>query len=189
MLNTVLVICWLASIFCIFYFSKRKPNKTYKIVSIVACVLLACWIGLLPSNRPTNNKNNVVTNSKTSSTSSISKNKGEQKREHKQKHEKNPTNRHYDESRLKAFAQAFGRKPVDDIQDNPSAYVTTRVGDQTVYGWHPEGLPELVRVDDPDTNNTDVYLYDKNGREGVFGRQLYTGRTIFQHQPKYIPQY
>lgn len=189
MLNTVLVIFWLASVFCIFYFSKHKPNKTYKIISIVACILLACCIGFLPSNWPTNSKDNVTTTSKTSSASSVSKKKSVKKTRHNQKRDKEHANNHYDESKLKAFAQSFGRKAVDDIQDNPAAYVTTRIGDQTVYGWHPEGLPELVRVDDPDTNNTDVYLYDKNGREGVLGRHLYTGRTIFQRQPKYVPQY
>lgn len=90
---------------------------------------------------------------------------------------------------LKGFAQSFGTKPVDEIQRMPSTYVTERVGNNTIYGWHPEGLPELVRVDDPETNNTDVYLFDKNGQNQMLGKHLYTGRTIFQKQPKYVPQY
>lgn len=92
-------------------------------------------------------------------------------------------------NRLKGFAQSFGTKPVDEIQRMPSTYVTERVGNKTIYGWHPEVLPELVRVDDPETNNTDVYVFDKKGQDNMLGKHLYAGRTIFQKQPKYIPQY
>lgn len=92
-------------------------------------------------------------------------------------------------NRLHSFAQSFGTKPVAEIQRMPSTYVTERVGNKTIYGWHPEGLPELVRVDDPETNNTDVYVFDKNGQDNMLGKHLYTGRTIFQKQPKYVPMY
>lgn len=92
-------------------------------------------------------------------------------------------------NRLHSFAQSFGTKPVAEIQRMPSTYVAERVGNKTIYGWHPEGLPELVRVDDPETNNTDVYVFDKNGQDNMLGKHLYTGRTIFQKQPKYVPMY
>lgn|SRR5699024_6314555 len=97
--------------------------------------------------------------------------------------------RRQENDRLKSFAQSFGTKPVAEIQRMPSTYVTEQVGNKTIYGWHPEGLPELVRVDDPETNNTDVYVFDKNGQDNMLGQHLYTGRTIFQKQPKYVPMY
>ena len=97
--------------------------------------------------------------------------------------------RRQENDRLKSFAQSFGAKPVAEIQRMPSTYVTEQVGNKTIYGWHPEGLPELVRVDDPETNNTDVYVFDKNGQDNMLGQHLYTGRTIFQKQPKYVPMY
>lgn len=84
------------------------------------------------------------------------------------------------QSRLQGFAQAFGRKPVDKIQSMPSTYVTTQDSNgDTVYGWHPDGLPELVRVDSAN-NNTDVYLYDEHGQEQMLGEHIYHGRTIYQ---------
>lgn len=97
--------------------------------------------------------------------------------------------RRQENDRLKSFAQSFGTKPVAEIQRMPSTYVTEQVGNKTIYGWHPEGFPELVRVDDPETNNTDVYVFDKNGQDNMLGQHLYTGRTIFQKQPKYVPMY
>ena len=71
----------------------------------------------------------------------------------------------------------------------PSVYTTTQnsAGD-TVYGWHPEGLPELIRVDS-DNNNTDVYLFDENGQEGMLGKHLYHGRTIYQKSSNYNNNY
>lgn len=85
-------------------------------------------------------------------------------------------------SKLKGFAQAFGKKPVDTIQSMPSTYVTTQDDSgNTIYGWHPKGLPELVRVDSQN-NNTDVYLYNKKGKNKMLGKHLYHGRTIYQKQ-------
>ena len=84
------------------------------------------------------------------------------------------------QSRLQGFAQAFGRKPVDTIQSMPSTYVTAQNSNgDTVYGWHPDGLPELVRVDSAN-NNTDVYLYDEHGQDKMLGEHIYHGRTIYQ---------
>lgn len=83
-------------------------------------------------------------------------------------------------SKLKGYAQSFGRKPVDTIQSMPSTYVTTQDDDgNTIYGWHPKGLPELVRVDSQN-NNTDVYIYSKKGKNKMLGKHLYHGRTIYQ---------
>lgn len=83
------------------------------------------------------------------------------------------------ESKLKGYAQAFGRKPVDTIQSMPSVYSADRIEDNMVYKWHPEGLPLMFRVDAPN-NFTTVYEYDKNGKYGLLGRVLYQGRTIYQ---------
>lgn len=100
-----------------------------------------------------------------------------QKRAEKKKDAKTNYN-----NRLQAFAQSFGAKPVDEIQRMPSTYVTTQDdNNNTVYGWHPEGLPELVRVDS-ENNNTDVYLFDEHGENGMLGKHLYHGRTIYQKQ-------
>lgn len=118
-----------------------------------------------------------------------SKIKSSQQTTAQKKTEKKKEDQRYYNNRLKGFAQSFGNKPVSEIQQMPSTYVTERVGNKTIYGWHPEGLPELVRVDDPETNNTDVYVFDKNGQDNMLGKHLYSGRTIFQKQPKYIPQY
>lgn len=85
-------------------------------------------------------------------------------------------------NKLKNFARAFGRKPVDTIQSMPSTYVTTQDDSgNTIYGWHPKGLPELVRVDSKN-NNTDVYIYSKKGKNRMLGKCLYHGRTIYQKQ-------
>lgn len=85
-------------------------------------------------------------------------------------------------TKLKGYAQAFGRKPVDTIQSMPSTYVTTQDNSgNTIYGWHPKGLPELVRVDSQN-NNTDVYIFNKKGKNKMLGKHLYHGRTIYQKQ-------
>ncbi|MFR0549627.1 ECF transporter S component [Limosilactobacillus reuteri subsp. suis] len=90
--------------------------------------------------------------------------------------------RQEEQSKVTGFAQSFGRKPVDAIQSMPSVYRTTQDDNgNTVYGWHPEGLPELVRVDSAN-NNTDVYLYDEHGKNNMLGEHLYHGRTIYQKQ-------
>ena len=185
MLNTILVFCWILSLVAIFYFWKKRPNRTYKRISIVISILLVFCIALLPSNRQYSGSSSASS----SSTSSKAYSKSASKKPYKPKQKQANNSSSYDEARLKGFAQAFGRKPVDDIQKMPSVYTTNRVGDKTVYGWHPQGLPELVRVDDPNTSNTDVYLYDEHGQGNMLGRHLYTGRTIFQHQPRYVPQY
>lgn len=83
------------------------------------------------------------------------------------------------ENKLRGYAQAFGRKPVDKIQSMPSVYSADRVENNMVYKWHPDGLPLMFRVDDSD-NFTTVYEYNKNGKYGLLGRVLYQGRTIYQ---------
>lgn len=128
-------------------------------VSVVACLSLAAC----------GNKN---TSSSSSSSSAISK----------------AESRRQENDRLKSFAQSFGTKPVAEIQRMPSVYTSDQVEDNMVYTWHPQNMPLLVRVDAPG-NFTTVYKYDKNGEHNALGEKLYTGRTIYQRQPKYVPQY
>lgn len=259
MLNTVLVLLWIASLISIYYFWKKRPNKKYKRISIAVCIMLFFAIGLLPENHNQTQPEQTTKTSRTydspkeTSKSSSNQNKNQSHDKNKaqrwllkRKAEKlelgtsmnevekklgNPVRKDgqmltYDDFRLyfekgklvgsdlpaiqkkvtkkiektkedkqryndklQSFAQSFGNKPVSEIQRMPSTYVTERVGNKTIYGWHPEGVPELVRVDDPETNNTDVYVFDKNGQDNMLGKHLYTGRTIFQKQPKYVPQY
>lgn len=96
--------------------------------------------------------------------------------------------RRQENDRLKSFAQSFGTKPVAEIQRMPSVYTSDQVEDNMVYTWHPQDMPLLVRVDAPG-NFTTVYKYDKNGEHNALGEKLYTGRTIYQRQPKYVLQY
>lgn len=126
---------------------------------MVACLSLAAC----------GNKN---TSSSSSSSSAISK----------------AESRRQENDRLKSFAQSFGTKPVAEIQRMPSVYTSDQVEDNMVYTWHPQNMPLLVRVDAPG-NFTTVYKYDKNGEHNALGEKLYTGRTIYQRQPKYVPQY
>lgn len=264
MLNNILVILWIILIIYIFYFWKKKPNKKYKWVSIVAFVAITCLIGSLPENKSQTHHEQTTKFSSISSSSSHSsslQSNSSSKKQAKQNKEKQSPKRNkiqkiwlkhkagklklgtsksdvekklgkpdqddgqivlYDNfelyfennklvggdlpalqnkfdrkrkkdkesrknynMRLQSFAQSFGRKPVDTIQSMPSTYVTEEDGNgNTIYGWHPEGLPELVRVDSGN-NNTDVYLYDEHGENKMLGKHLYHGRTIYQKQNNY----
>lgn len=70
MINTILVLLWIASVLCIFYFWKKKPNRKYKWASVITCVVLFLAIGLLPENQAQSNKTTEV--QKTSSSSANS---------------------------------------------------------------------------------------------------------------------
>lgn len=74
MVNTILVLLWMLSIVGIFYFWKRKPNKSYKRASIVACIILFFAIGLLPENQKQSNKTIEVSKVSSSSSNSIKHN-------------------------------------------------------------------------------------------------------------------
>lgn len=91
----------------------------------------------------------------------------------------------------KIRAAVFGEKPVETIQKNVGiSYAAERVGDSMYYLWDTgdKKVGKLLRVDDPQRFTT-VYEYDKNGRDGMFGKELYTGRTIMENPKKvYIYQ-
>ncbi|MEY8737145.1 hypothetical protein AB9M75_07985 [Lactobacillus sp. AN1001] len=79
-----------------------------------------------------------------------------------------------------SFAKTFGQKPVEKLQKLVGiVYASTRVGDSMYYMWDTDekGVGKLIRVDDPQQFTT-VYEYDKNGRDGLLGKELYSGRTI-----------
>ena len=73
MVNNILVLLWLASIVCIFYFWKRKPNRKYKRISIAVCIVLLFSIGSLPENKAQTNSNKATEVSNVSSSSSSKK--------------------------------------------------------------------------------------------------------------------
>lgn len=185
MINTILVLLWILSIVGIFYFWKRKPNKSYKRASIIACVILFFAIGLLPENQKQVNKTTKSSKVSSSSSNPTKSKSGSSTASKSSSTNKDQAKKDY-QTKLQSFAQSFGTKPVEEIQRMPSTYVTTQ--DQygnTVYGWHPEGLPELVRVDS-ENSNTDVYLFDSQGENKMLGKHLYHGRTIFQKQRRPI---
>lgn len=152
---------------------QKKPLYKHVWFWIIIVLLALFIIGSTNSQNSSNNRHTSSTN-RTSNSSSA-------KRKHKHSS--------YNIATVRSYAQAFGNKPVEKIQTMPSVYISQRVGSNAVYGWHPDKSPELVRVDDPNTNNTDVYIFDSHGQNNMLGKHLYTGRTIYQKQPKYVPMY
>lgn len=180
MLNTLLVFLWIASIVFIVYFIK-KHNSKGKWASIITCVFLFFVIGLLPTNQQNSHQTKQSSSSSLASSSSSHKVSVLKKRESREKTSSSSENVQEYKQRLSSFAQAFGTKPVDQIQRMPSVYTADHVEDNMVYTWHPDGLPMLIRVDSPG-NFTTVYQYDRNGEHNALGKKLYEGRTIYQKQ-------
>lgn len=180
MLNTLLAILWIASIIFIVYFA-RKHNSRGKWGSIIACIVLFFAIGLLPSNQQKDHQANQSSSSSLASSNVSHRKRALKKSESKKKASSSSEDIQEYKQRLSSFAQAFGTKPVDQIQRMPSVYTADHVEDNMVYTWKPDGLPMLVRVDSPG-NFTTVYQYDKHGEHNALGKKLYEGRTIYQKQ-------
>ena len=87
-----------------------------------------------------------------------------------------------DAENLKSYAQYFGNLPVENIQSKPYAYKSSKIDNGMRYLYKVKDNSFLVRID-TDDGYTNVYTYDGNSEEKL-GKDLYTGRTIFNNPEK-----
>lgn len=88
-----------------------------------------------------------------------------------------PTTTAYDKKNLSKEAKALGTEPAKTISAKPG--LLNKLHDEsgkTIYNYHAKGLPEMIRIDNPRSQTTKVYLYDMKSEYSTLGKKLYEGK-------------
>ncbi|MQS53318.1 hypothetical protein [Companilactobacillus mishanensis] len=199
---TILSLIFLISVFLIWFYIKKQPNKNRRNIAIIIGIFTGIFIAILsPDEKTSTNENNITSSKNISSendknqTTAINKkqesiksskkikqhNKTKPKKSNKRNSQQKdkPTN---NAEMLEGYAQSFGLKDSETIQRLVgSAYSSTVIDNNMAFGWWtPYG--SLIRIDDSQSQITYVYKSDKHSSTGL-GELLYQGHTIIQKAP------